>query len=261
MEPDLPKALQVLARALDKKEPELHEAFQTVAKALNKAAKEDKLHESFEGVAAAMLTISTFAAGITFNLLLKPSNPSPPTRAFIFLAYANALFCAALMGCALIKISIELIRYSFDPAQKLKDKAEISQPSEGIISFIREHDRMPTFVLGLETSVVGAVLFVAIYLLLYSSSLFLQVRGPLILGSILYGTFGAIVCSMALISMLIRYKLRLKLLKGTLFRVRNDLFQWRTKGQNDESETNRREEGSADDDKKGIMSSTSHDMV
>ena len=177
MESELPEALQVLATALDKKEPELHEAFQTVAKALNKAAKEDKLHEAFESVATAMLTIATFAAGITFNLLLKPSNPSPPTRAFIFLAYANALFCAALMGCALVKISIELVRHSFDAAQKLKSKGEDAHTSERIIRLIWNNKGVARFILSLETSVVGAILFVAIYLLLYSSSLFCRLEG------------------------------------------------------------------------------------
>ncbi|PMD30157.1 hypothetical protein L207DRAFT_520532 [Hyaloscypha variabilis F] len=194
----------------DKKKQELHEACQTLAKALDRAAKEDKLHDAFESVAKAMLTLSTFAAGITFNLLLKPSNPTPPTRAFIFLAYANALFCAALVGCALLMVSIELVRHSFDPVYKWDKNEEGSDEAGDVITLIVDHPDAARFILAVETSVVAAILFVAIYLLLYASSLFLQVPGPLIVGSILYGIFGAMACFVAGISLLIRQKLALE---------------------------------------------------
>jgi hypothetical protein len=189
------------------KKKQLHEACQTLAKALDKAAKEDKLHDSFESVAKAMLTLSTFAAGITFNLLLKPSNPSPPTRAFIFLAYANALFCAALVGCALVMVSVELVRHSVDPVYKYKKQKGDLYIVRSVLTFIGGHEDAARYILGIETSVVAAILFVAIYLLLYASSLFLRVPGPLIVGSILYGIFGAMACFVAGISLLIRQKL------------------------------------------------------
>jgi hypothetical protein len=154
-----------------------------------------------------MLTLSTFAAGITFNLLLKPSNPSPPTRAFIFLAYANALFCAALVGCALVMVSVELVRHSFDPVYKYKQQQGDLYIVRSVLAFIGDHEDAARYILGIETSVVAAILFVAIYLLLYASSLFLQVPGPLIVGSILYGIFGAMACFVAGISLLLRQKL------------------------------------------------------
>jgi hypothetical protein len=231
---------------LDKKEPELREALPTNATALNKPAKEDKLHEAFEGIVAVMLTIATFAAGVTFNLLLKPSNPSPPTRAFIFLAYANALFCAALIGCALVHVSIELVRYSFDEAQKLKGKC--AHKSDEIVNWIWENDDAARFILGVETSVVGAILFVAVYLLLYSSSLFLQVRGPLILGSVLYGILGVIACIVAGTTMFVRHRLDVvceqKL--GWIAALLKKLGLWRG------NTGNKVEERSADDGENGF---------
>jgi hypothetical protein len=47
-------------------------------------------------------------------------------------------------------------------------------------------------ILSFEIVFVGTILYVAIFFLLYSTSLFLGVRGPLILALILYGFLGLV---------------------------------------------------------------------
>ena len=47
-------------------------------------------------------------------------------------------------------------------------------------------------ILSFEIVFVGTILYVAIFFLLYSTSLFLGVRGPLILALVLYGFFGVV---------------------------------------------------------------------
>jgi hypothetical protein len=147
-----------------------------------------------------MLTIATFAAGITFNILLKPGDGGQPTPALVYLSYANSLFCAVLVGCALINISIELCRNSVDKLGRLGWK----EVKEHKIRRIWAHDTLAELILSVETGVVGTILFIGIFFLLYSTSLFLQVQGPLILGLVLYGLFGVLVLLLAAISMWIK---------------------------------------------------------
>ncbi|KAE9367914.1 hypothetical protein N431DRAFT_471300 [Stipitochalara longipes BDJ] len=74
-----------------------------------------------------MLTVSTFASAITFNIILKPSDGDSPFLALLYLSYANSLFCGAIMGCVLIKVSIELCKSSVDYVGEWK--ANITQTS------------------------------------------------------------------------------------------------------------------------------------
>jgi hypothetical protein len=51
-------------------------------------------HKSYDNVMNAMLTVSTFAAAITFNIILKPNINGEPAPGLLYLSYANALFCS-----------------------------------------------------------------------------------------------------------------------------------------------------------------------
>jgi hypothetical protein len=45
-------------------------------------------HESYDNVMNAMLTVSTFAAAITFNIILKPNIDGEPAPGLLYLSYA-----------------------------------------------------------------------------------------------------------------------------------------------------------------------------
>lgn len=92
-----------------------------------------------------MLTVSTFASGITFNLILKPSG-NPPALVQLYLSYANSLFCGAIMGCVLIKVSIELCKSSVDYVTKWREKVEKVKPQDskwkqGVVSRIGDREK------------------------------------------------------------------------------------------------------------------------
>jgi hypothetical protein len=114
--------------------------------------KEDRA--SYLHPAEAMLAAATFAGSITFTVLLAPRDGAGPIPGINELAYASSLFLGSMMGCILIIASIELEK--------------------------------PINLIQVEAVVVGITLFVAFYLMLLASSLFLQYRGPFIVGSILY---------------------------------------------------------------------------
>jgi len=69
-------------------------------------------HKSYDNVMNAMLTVPTFAAAITFNIILKPNINGEPAPGLLYLLYANALFCGTIMGCILINVTIELFKNS-----------------------------------------------------------------------------------------------------------------------------------------------------
>jgi len=64
------------------------------------------------------------------------------------------------------------------------------------------------FVLNAETILVGAILFVAVYLLLLSCKFFLQINGPFLAGSIIYGLFGLLIVLLTAPSMIIGHAMR-----------------------------------------------------
>jgi hypothetical protein len=105
----------------------MHNDTDEIQEKLHKAADkvQEKMHKSFQNVSTAILTIATFAAGVTFNILLKPADAGGPPPAVIYLSYANSLFCAAIMGCTLIMLSIELVGHSVSETVRRRINFEV----------------------------------------------------------------------------------------------------------------------------------------
>jgi len=115
--------------------------------------------QSYRPFADAMLVTATFAGTITLTVVLTPGNGTH-TPGLTILAYSSSIFIGGIMGCICMISSIELNK-DFD--------------------FVR-----------MEATILGLMLFTAFYLLLLASTLFLNHRGPFILGSILYIGFGVL---------------------------------------------------------------------
>lgn len=107
-----------------------------------------------------MLATATFAGTITLTVVLTPGN-GPNVPGLAALAYSSSIFIGCIMGCIFMIISIEL--------------------------------NVPLNLMRIEATVVGLMLFSAFFLLLLASSLFLDYRGPFILGSVLYLGFAVLI--------------------------------------------------------------------
>lgn len=119
-----------------------------------------------------MASIATFAAGVIFSVILKSTSTGPAPPALIYLSYTNSLLLPCIIGCAIIRISIEIF--------KKKKK-------------FAENPKLASKILTLETVIVGALLVIALYLALYSTALFLDVWRPFMVGSVLYLLIGIII--------------------------------------------------------------------
>jgi Ca2+/Na+ antiporter len=129
--------------------------------------------------------MSTFAATITYTTILSPRSVS--TRGISELAYANSLFFGVMMGCVLIIASIETNDF-------------LNKTTHG------ENKGLPRWVILTEFGLVSTTLFVAFYLMLHASMLFLQYNGPFILGSCLYLICGVLVFVLWIYSLLLSPK-------------------------------------------------------
>jgi hypothetical protein len=174
-------------------------------------------HDRYKDPVNAMLQIATFAGAITFTVVLAPRDGDHGTRGIAEIAYANSLFIGGIMGCVLIRVSIELYDASIERNEASTERdddytgrEDICEKQKGIIiekpeaSDERKAPRQPPkrpipkwlrissheWLIPAEVGVVGMTLFVAFYLMLHASGLFLQYNGPFIVGSILYLGFG-----------------------------------------------------------------------
>ena len=182
-------------------------------------------YKSYKDPASAMLTIATFAATITFTIILTPRDNGQTTPGLIYLAYANSLFCGGIIGCVLITIAIELCHDSEilkDRRKELEENKreihkliEILNPEEGAFWYnifssqsLRQlwlnvmysdtpdwlnisTDVLSTFI-TIISGFVGVTLLVAFYLMIYATLLYLRYNGPFILGSVIYLGFGVV---------------------------------------------------------------------
>ena len=186
-------------------------------------------YNSYKDPASAMLTIATFAATITFNIILTPRANGQATPGLDLLAYANSLFCGCIIGCILITIAIELCNDSKELNKKMgeldkkREQAnhllkEMEQQNIGDIwsspliiwpsRFLRRFSigiiflEIPSWLkistaglsvfITIISGVVGVMLLVAFYLMIYATRLYLEYNRPFILGSVIYFSFGAI---------------------------------------------------------------------
>jgi len=122
--------------------------------------------ESYLPVANAMLAAATFAGTVTLTVVLTPGSGTH-VPGLTVLAYASSIFIGSIMGCVFMIASIKL--------------------------------NVPFPVVRMEATVVGLILFSAFYLLLLASSLFLNYRGPFILGSVIYLGFAVLLGILSLV--------------------------------------------------------------
>jgi hypothetical protein len=182
-------------------------------------------YKSYKDPASAMLTIATFAATITFTIILIPRDNGQTTPGLIYLAYANSLFCGGIIGCVLITIAIELCHDSEildgrreELKKKRKEMLDLIgtlNPGEGAfwtnifssqglrqVWFKAMYSDIPDW-LNISTNVlskfiavisgfVGVTLLAAFYIMIYATRLFLRYNGPFILGSVIYLGFGVV---------------------------------------------------------------------
>jgi hypothetical protein len=157
-----------------------------------------------------MLTIATFAATITFTIVFTPGQSGQTTPGLTLLAFANSLFCGAIIGCVVITIGIELHTFQrsrMGQLKEAKERAEKKMNPETVTGWyewvwlrtaINSYNLLNKFqgsmswVVQISAGIVGSMLYVAFYLMLYSTCLFLQYNGPFILGSVLYIFFGVV---------------------------------------------------------------------
>jgi len=167
--------------------------------------------QHYKDPATAMLTIATFAATITFTITLAPRQGGETATGLNLLAFANSLFCGAIIGCILIIIGIELSVWSRTEQARVKAMNQMRNSGQRswlgcawMRSFDTFEDSM-LWIVQITAGFVGTMFYVAFFLLLYATRLFLQYDGPFILGSIFYLLFGLIALISWIWSFLLEY--------------------------------------------------------
>jgi hypothetical protein len=171
------------------------------------SSKNPEDYDTYKDPVTAMLTMATFAASITFTVVLAPRNSDQPTPGLTELAYANSLLFGGMVGCVLIITTIQLYKVSVQQDEKWKDtigsvsKEEFRELRESHKTFrhrwlvdiqspwsfkISHHE----WIIAAEVAFVAIILFAAFFLMLYASRLFLKYDGPFILGSTIYLVLG-----------------------------------------------------------------------
>jgi hypothetical protein len=139
-----------------------------VGKLVKRAATHNRVSErrhvvadtgSYRPYANAMLATATFAGTITLTVILTPGDGTR-VPGLNLPSYSSSIFIGSIMGCICLISSIEL--------------------------------NIPFRFMRALATILGLMLFSAFYLLLLAVSLFLNYRGPFILGSILYLGFGVL---------------------------------------------------------------------
>lgn len=175
----------------------------------------------YKNRATALLAVSTFAATITFSIILTPRDSGQATPGLAPLAYANSLFCGAIVGCVFVVNGLEIVDMQQTMINVLKTKldvtddtgsraifhwyntiAEIERVKDAInkkckgelrkyaykLLLLSHHMWIP--IVRVVASFVGLSLFVGFYLMIYVTRLFLQYDGPFILGTTIYMIIG-----------------------------------------------------------------------
>jgi hypothetical protein len=134
--------------------------------------------------------VATFAGAITFSIILTPSN-ADDRQATIpglnLLTYANSLFCGAIIGCIFVITGVGIVQtmqqrhYIHKGTLEQKPLLGISARFLHLILFFLIH-----FVAGMS----ALSIYIAFYLMLYSTRLFLGYDGPFILVTLIYGVLG-----------------------------------------------------------------------
>jgi len=203
--------------------------------------------------ANALLQVSTFAATITFTIILTPRDNGQTTPGLVQLAYANALFCGAIVGSVFVIIGIEIANAQQGVMrelgtfrwEKVKQEAEAEQEvkvevkaelrvSGGSVGMAaakqgqkkRIMDLVPVVavitafllrnllsIVHVVASLVGLSLYAAFYIMIYATRLFLQYNGPFILGTVIYVVLGILAIAIWIGSLFLEQEYVAKLFK------------------------------------------------
>jgi len=172
-------------------------------------------YDAYKALATAWLTVATFAASITFTIILTP-RADTQIPGLVQLAYANSLFCIGIIGSIYIIVAIALSNV----ISKLKDKPTLPDVISNYYNW-RDKSRKPVIttlrlryliltelVLSISIPVmsafVGVILFVAFYLMIRVIALFLQLDGPSTFGLVMYLIIGVFVIYLWILTLVLR---------------------------------------------------------
>jgi hypothetical protein len=172
--------------------------------------------QHYKDRATALLQVSTFAATITFTIILRPRDDGQATPGLVQLAYANALFCGAIIGSVFVIIGIEVANAQAAMRELALNTWEERHASptigtsEMMSKVARENEEGASRLMGYRASLnfqillwavkvvagfVGLSLYAAFYVMIYATHLFLQYDGPFIFGTVIYAVLGFLAIS------------------------------------------------------------------
>jgi hypothetical protein len=202
-------------------------------------AEASEVLQHYKDRATALLQVSTFAATITFTIILTPRDNGQTTPGLVQLAYANALFCGAIIGSVFVIVGIEIAnaqtaimkklplnmrsimaKWQMAEAQKTKAEQDLetkwaaqnmkaAQEAQEIkaeavrsleILLSIRNLRILLWFVHVIAGFVGLSLYAAFYIMIYATRLFLQYDGPFILGTVIYAVLGFLAISIWIIS-------------------------------------------------------------
>lgn len=162
--------------------------------------------------ATAFLQVSTFAATITFTIILTPRNDGQTMPGLEELAYANALFCCAIIGSVFVIIGVDIanahptvaknlalntilaekeVKRAREAAKELKEIAIFSILQQGANPpSVLWNFRILLWFVHVVAGFVGLSIYAAFFIMIYATRLFLQYDGPFILGTVIYAVLG-----------------------------------------------------------------------
>ncbi len=184
-------------------------------------------YEVYKEPAAALLTVATFAATITFNIIFALGPEGQITNGLVELAYANSLFCIGIIGSVFIIIGIaffhnsEKLRGIYDDETLDNNKLFPRQIVLNIVTIVlkvyrRLLKRLLEALIPLIYGLVGLALFVGFYLMIHASVLYLKLEGPFIFGSVVYLTIGYLVFSLWGLTYMVKFLYRVAQLENAM---------------------------------------------
>jgi hypothetical protein len=176
--------------------------------------------QHYKDRATALLQVSTFAATITFTIILTPRDNGQTTPGLVQLAYANALFCGAIIGSIFVIIGIEIanaqpaITKSTLNTKSTMNRSWVMKLAQAMALLVVEDMKTLLGLVHIVAGFVGLSLFAAFYIMIYATRQFLQYDGPFILGTVIYAVLGFLAISIWVFSSFLEQEEYQYLVKG-----------------------------------------------
>lgn len=143
--------------------------------------------------ADSLLQVATFAGAITFTIILTPNSAGGSQGAilgFKLLTYANSLFCGAIIGCIFVITGVGICKTGQQIYYIYNVESTTLQPDKKIHNWLPRLPLKMGHLIHLVAGLSALSIYVAFYLLLYATRLFLGFDGPFILATLIYGVLG-----------------------------------------------------------------------